>query len=349
MAAVRRGSLQEEQTIFEHSACLECVNRHAKAKIEDRFCSISCPMYGCKKEIPTAAMSETSLTQRPEYMHCPAKECGQLGFSLETEGCVQCINVECNLQFCVSCREPWHEGISCQEANREWSKEDEKCPQCKFSIEKNGGCPHMSCTNCRSQFCWNCDGSWEPRHVCLRKQTNQLLRETLEELRVALIENEQQVDVALFTDLALLDRLLRVQEQLKQRMRYSEDAIEREERLHSPPTLFSRIASAALDMVGRRQRGDSSVPQELTDHPKAFSVYLSALRNLRKTLVEGSYLNSELAQVLTTATMPRMQYLLTHYTPKRVTLLRAPPTVTRAIIEMPLDVTVTLPLGEVFQ
>jgi hypothetical protein len=38
-----------------------------------------------------------------------------------------------------------------------WSRE---CPKCKSPIEKNGGCPHMTCQKCSNEFCWNCMGSY---------------------------------------------------------------------------------------------------------------------------------------------------------------------------------------------
>lgn len=41
------------------------------------------------------------------------------------------------------------------------------CPFCKASIEKNGGCPHMTCTACKREWCWICSQSYEPGHICL--------------------------------------------------------------------------------------------------------------------------------------------------------------------------------------
>ena len=37
------------------------------------------------------------------------------------------------------------------------------CPKCQTSIEKNGGCNHMTCknTSCKWEFCWVCSGPWK--------------------------------------------------------------------------------------------------------------------------------------------------------------------------------------------
>ena len=40
------------------------------------------------------------------------------------------------------------------------SVEVKRCPKCKYPIEKNGGCPHMSCGMCGTSFCWQCLGEW---------------------------------------------------------------------------------------------------------------------------------------------------------------------------------------------
>jgi len=31
-----------------------------------------------------------------------------------------------------------------------------RCPACHYPIEKNGGCPYMTCSRCGNDFCWQC-------------------------------------------------------------------------------------------------------------------------------------------------------------------------------------------------
>ena len=50
---------------------------------------------------------------------------------------------------------------SAESENLNWILAHTKqCPKCKRPIEKNQGCMHMTCSQCRFEFCWLCQGSW---------------------------------------------------------------------------------------------------------------------------------------------------------------------------------------------
>ena len=46
----------------------------------------------------------------------------------------------------------------------EKNKNLKQCPRCKIYTEKNEGCNHMTCTNCKFQWCWLCEGKYEYGH-----------------------------------------------------------------------------------------------------------------------------------------------------------------------------------------
>jgi E3 ubiquitin-protein ligase RNF14 len=113
---------------------------------------------------------------------------------------VECLH--CHFTFCRRCQESWHPQIRCpkekiieniiqnhdQNQTRLNKNEIQKllleieniqvieqcskpCPSCGVRIEKNGGCQHMNCRQCRIHFCWVCGwyaSSYGP-HPCEQK------------------------------------------------------------------------------------------------------------------------------------------------------------------------------------
>jgi len=85
----------------------------------------------------------------------------------------------CGNSFCFACAQEDHEPAAC-ESVRVWhikNKSDGEnvnwilsnckiCPQCKVAIEKNQGCNHMTCRNCRHEFCWLCKANWNGHNAC---------------------------------------------------------------------------------------------------------------------------------------------------------------------------------------
>lgn len=92
---------------------------------------------------------------------------------------------KCGFAFCPFCeKENGHWPLSCrnlQQVNplletfstyQKWLKENvgkdenilelqgKECPQCGTFWEKNGGCLHMTCANCKFEWCWKCLRAW---------------------------------------------------------------------------------------------------------------------------------------------------------------------------------------------
>ncbi|GIL57550.1 hypothetical protein Vafri_12725 [Volvox africanus] len=80
----------------------------------------------------------------------------------------------CSATFCFNCKEEAHRPVSCdtvtkwltknsaESENMNWILANTKpCPKCSRPIEKNQGCMHMTCSQCRFEFCWLCQGDWK--------------------------------------------------------------------------------------------------------------------------------------------------------------------------------------------
>jgi len=90
---------------------------------------------------------------------------------------------KCAGPMCIGCEGFAHEPMLCKEAsewrqnlegqmnklNKLWIYQNTKpCPWCNKSIEKNGGCPHMTCSQCKNSWCWTCDQKYKlGMHSCL--------------------------------------------------------------------------------------------------------------------------------------------------------------------------------------
>lgn len=88
------------------------------------------------------------------------------------------IRCDCGQSWCFSCQKEPHWPASCAQAAffRSQTESYEKivktkaggitsvcvkrCPHCHYPIEKNMGCPHMTCSMCMGQFCWECLEDW---------------------------------------------------------------------------------------------------------------------------------------------------------------------------------------------
>lgn len=107
---------------------------------------------------------------------CDNAVCLEAAFRAELRESVRC---SCGSWFCFDCHENSHDPVPCLML-KEWAavKADDleaqewillhtkPCPGCRISIEKQGGCMHMTCSKCRHEFCWVCMGNWGRSHNC---------------------------------------------------------------------------------------------------------------------------------------------------------------------------------------
>eukprot|EP01017_Pseudomicrothorax_dubius_P042732 TRINITY_DN7017_c0_g1_i11.p1 TRINITY_DN7017_c0_g1~~TRINITY_DN7017_c0_g1_i11.p1 ORF type:complete len:163 (+),score=22.59 TRINITY_DN7017_c0_g1_i11:184-672(+) len=120
-----------------------------------------------------------------EYSWCPTADC-TYAFVMDEEEAKKGFECPlCSKVYCMVCRVEFHKGQSCREYQISHSrdKNDEKfekfikgkkfkqCAKCKFWVEKNQGCDHMTC-RCGYEFCYKCGGKYR-QCECMRKQKEQ--------------------------------------------------------------------------------------------------------------------------------------------------------------------------------
>jgi IBR domain, a half RING-finger domain len=114
-----------------------------------------------------------------DYAFCPGPDCSVIasrcGFSNPQQADCQL----CRSSFCFDCGNEPHAPASCHvkkryvtASERVKAHEDDvehkiiACPNCSIGITKNGGCNHMTCSQCGHEFCWIClSANWQD-HVC---------------------------------------------------------------------------------------------------------------------------------------------------------------------------------------
>jgi len=188
----------EDLFIFDkcnHQYCRECLQGYYTNRIhEGKVLDITCPAPGCATiveyhQVQAVVTREifskfeeftfiASLNADPSVKWCPKPGCGNAIIGDPENPRCQCTNPDCKYEFCFLCSEPWHADATCEQYQHwkqenglvdqkftHWAKKNtKKCPQCKTIIEKMAGCNHMTCSNCKFEFCWLCGGKYSSNH-----------------------------------------------------------------------------------------------------------------------------------------------------------------------------------------
>lgn len=120
-----------------------------------------------------ASVARSFVDDQPGLKWCPAPDCDR---AVRGKPDVLSVKCSCSHRFCFNCNQDDHQPASCDNLAKwlvkcrddsetyNWLIANTKpCPKCGTSIEKNGGCNHMTCknTSCKWEFCWVCSGPWK--------------------------------------------------------------------------------------------------------------------------------------------------------------------------------------------
>lgn len=190
----------------QHSFCRDCWAMHFEIQISQGISTqIGCMEQRCDVRVPedlvlnllNRPMVRDKYQQfafadyvksHPELRFCPGPNCEIIIRSADISP--KKVNCKmCTTSFCFRCGTDYHAPTDCQ-IIRKWltkcaddsetanyiSAHTKDCPKCHICIEKNGGCNHMQCFNCKHDFCWMCLGDWKAHgseyYECSRYKEN---------------------------------------------------------------------------------------------------------------------------------------------------------------------------------
>eukprot|EP00803_Ostreobium_quekettii_P000363 evm.model.scf_159.2 EVM.evm.TU.scf_159.2 scf_159:22345-29222(-) len=175
-----------------HVLCKDCWRGFIAAAVEagPSCLDLRCPQPDCRKNIPQHIISQTAseedkkwiqafdsrsfVDENPNLAWCTGPGCERIVESkIEEPNMPLDVHCMCGTSFCFTCREEAHRPVDCdtvkkwkvknsaESENLNWILVNTKpCPECKRPIEKNQGCMHMTCSQCRHEFCWLCSAPW---------------------------------------------------------------------------------------------------------------------------------------------------------------------------------------------
>ncbi|XP_074656295.1 uncharacterized protein LOC141909647 [Tubulanus polymorphus] len=174
--------------------CEDCLMRYVNGQVDDKLVPVVCPSTHCQSIISDKYVYRylkspatrdkykrfiIDLNRDPNKKTCP--HCNHITEvdidtvrkkvpgTRRTGFVVEC--TACQLRWCFQCQSPSHAGLSCRQYQRgdrllkSWAKHRrgydqapnaQKCPKCKFYIERSEGCDHMTCSKCHTDFCYRC-------------------------------------------------------------------------------------------------------------------------------------------------------------------------------------------------
>lgn len=183
-----------------HWFCNDCWKSYLSAEVQHGNTFIKCPGYDCDAPVDDVTMmallpdtfpkvlrmrQDKAVEVNTAWKWCPGDKCNLVVMGTKQTVAKETgrippvpIHCDCGHDWCFACQEEPHWPASCAEAAifRAQTETYEKivraksggitsvnvkrCPHCNYPIEKNKGCPHMTCAMCMGEFCWECLENW---------------------------------------------------------------------------------------------------------------------------------------------------------------------------------------------
>uniref|UniRef100_A0A1I8AQX1 RBR-type E3 ubiquitin transferase n=1 Tax=Steinernema glaseri TaxID=37863 RepID=A0A1I8AQX1_9BILA len=181
--------------------CPGCFDDYLSGKMRENGVGfVICPGFDCSELIDDAAIVKycsdkegyrrlvlnSYVLANSQMKWCPGVGCNrviEVGWT-PRETFTRTVECDCGKKFCFNCYGERHEPVSCEILKR-WNKKHQDdsettnwiltntktCPKCRGSIEKDGGCIHMTCRQpgCGYEFCWICSEPWTDHSYNCRK------------------------------------------------------------------------------------------------------------------------------------------------------------------------------------
>ena len=146
---------------------IKCMNHECNKNISDEFIlkHISEDNKLIEKYIKFKKRSDIIKDKNKKL--CPNPDCDSFLKKTEKTKYTKCENGH---QYCFECLKPPHGNKTCDyvidKTFMKWKKgkKVKRCPRCYLYTEKNEGCNHMTCANCKYQWCWLCEGKYSYNH-----------------------------------------------------------------------------------------------------------------------------------------------------------------------------------------
>ena len=171
-----------------HIFCQDCWYNYLKEKINNaNVAKITCIQHGCstsidEKFIENILKDDNELFQKykkflerkkillsnKNIKFCPIPDCD--GYAEKKDKNNKYVKCNFGHEFCFECLNKPHGDEKCEnileKEFEEWKSHKivKRCPNCKIWTEKNEGCNHMTCVECKFQWCWLCQKEYKYGH-----------------------------------------------------------------------------------------------------------------------------------------------------------------------------------------